>query len=186
VLLDLARPGGRLVDQFYEQAGSLFVDAYDAFYSSSGPQIAGDLAFYQRVAREVGGPVLELACGTGRIALPLAGAGLHVTGVDRSEAMLTIARRKLAALPDSMQERLTLVNRSRAAARFFAVTEYNFVMLIISIVMIIFFVVAWLVTEEKRRNNAVNKYATATPQLRNDMINKIIRVGMSEEQVIDS
>jgi ubiquinone/menaquinone biosynthesis C-methylase UbiE len=99
------------VDQFYEQAGSLFVDAYDAFYSSSGPQIAGDLAFYQRVAREVGGPVLELACGTGRIALPLAGAGLHVTGVDRSEAMLTIARRKLAALPDSMQERLTLVNQ---------------------------------------------------------------------------
>ena len=77
------------MDQFYEQAGSLFVDAYDAFYSSSGPQIAGDLAFYQRVAREVGGPVLELACGTGRMALPLAGAGLHVTGVDRSEAMLT-------------------------------------------------------------------------------------------------
>jgi SAM-dependent methyltransferase len=103
------------VDQFYEQAGSLFVDAYDAFYSSSGPQIAGDLAFYQRVAREVGGPVLELACGTGRIALPLAGAGLHVTGVDRSEAMLTIARRKLAALPDSMQERLTLVNQDISA-----------------------------------------------------------------------
>jgi hypothetical protein len=65
-------------------------------------------------------------------------------------------------------------------------TEYNFVMLIISIVMIIFFVIAWLVTEEKRRNNAVNKYATANPQLSNDMINKIIRVGMSEEQVIDS
>jgi ubiquinone/menaquinone biosynthesis C-methylase UbiE len=60
------------VDQFYEKAGSLFVEAYDAFYSSSGPQIAGDLAFYRRVAREVGGPVLELACGTGRIALPLA------------------------------------------------------------------------------------------------------------------
>ena len=64
------------MDQFYEQAGSLFVDAYDAFYSSSGLQIAGDLAFYQRIAREVGGPVLELACGTGRIALPLAGADL--------------------------------------------------------------------------------------------------------------
>ena len=57
--------------QFYEQAGSIFVDAYDAFYSSSAPQIAGDLAFYERVAHEVGGPVLELACGTGRIAVPL-------------------------------------------------------------------------------------------------------------------
>jgi SAM-dependent methyltransferase len=103
------------VDQFYEQAGSLFVEAYDAFYSSSAPQIAGDLAFYQRVAREVGGPVLELACGTGRITLPLAKAGLQVTGVDRSEAMLTIAQCKLATLPASVQGRLTLVNQDMSA-----------------------------------------------------------------------
>jgi SAM-dependent methyltransferase len=103
------------VDQFYEKAGSLFVEAYDAFYMSSGPQIAGDVAFYERVAREVGGPVLELACGTGRIAVPLAKAGLHVTGVDRSEAMLTIARCKVAALPDSVRERLTLVNQDMSA-----------------------------------------------------------------------
>jgi ubiquinone/menaquinone biosynthesis C-methylase UbiE len=101
--------------QFYEQAGSIFVDAYDAFYSSSAPQIAGDLAFYERIAREVGGPVLELACGTGRIALPLAEAGLQVTGVDRSEAMLTIARRKLAALPASAQARTTLVDQDMSA-----------------------------------------------------------------------
>jgi ubiquinone/menaquinone biosynthesis C-methylase UbiE len=66
-----------VVDQFYKEASSLFVDAYDAFYSSPAPQIAGDVAFYERVAREAGGPVLELACGTGRIALPLAKAGLH-------------------------------------------------------------------------------------------------------------
>jgi len=51
------------VNQFYRKAGSLFVEAYDAFYSRPGPQIAGDVAFYERVAREVGGPVLELACG---------------------------------------------------------------------------------------------------------------------------
>jgi SAM-dependent methyltransferase len=99
------------VDQFYEKAGSLFVEAYDAFYNSARPQAAGEVAFYERLAREVGGPILELACGTGRIAVPLAKAGLHVTGVDRSEAMLTLARRKLAALPASVQERLTLVNQ---------------------------------------------------------------------------
>jgi ubiquinone/menaquinone biosynthesis C-methylase UbiE len=103
------------VDQFYEKAGSLFVEAYDAFYSSSGPNIAGDVAFYERVAREAGGPVLELACGTGRIALPLAKAGLHVTGVDRSDAMLTTARRKLAMLPASVQERLSLVDQDMSA-----------------------------------------------------------------------
>src|ERR1700751_2444877 len=97
--------------QFYEQAGSIFVDAYDAFYSSSARQIAGDLAFYERIAREVGGPVLELACGTGRIALPLAKAGLQVTGAGRSEAMLTIARRKLAGPPASVQGRTTLVDQ---------------------------------------------------------------------------
>ena len=32
---------------FYEGAGSLFVEAYDAFYSNSPPQIAGDVAFYE-------------------------------------------------------------------------------------------------------------------------------------------
>jgi SAM-dependent methyltransferase len=104
-----------IVDEFYEQAGSLFVEAYDAFYSDSGPQIASAVAFYEGVARKVGGPVLELACGSGRITLPLAKAGLHVTGVDRSEAMLAIARRKLAALSASVQERLALTNQDMSA-----------------------------------------------------------------------
>jgi SAM-dependent methyltransferase len=104
------------VDQFYDRAGSLFVDAYDAFYDGSWPRVAGgDVQFYQRVAREVGGAVLELACGTGRIALPLAAAGLEVMGVDRSEAMLTIARRKLAALPAAVQRRVTLVHQDMSA-----------------------------------------------------------------------
>jgi ubiquinone/menaquinone biosynthesis C-methylase UbiE len=61
--------------------------------------------------RRTGGPVLELASGTGRIALDLAAAGLDVTGVDRSEGMLKAARRKLAGLPVSVQNRLTLVNQ---------------------------------------------------------------------------
>jgi ubiquinone/menaquinone biosynthesis C-methylase UbiE len=101
-------------DQFYEEGGSLFVEAYDAFYSASGPQIASDVAFYERVARETGGRVLELARGTGRITLPLANAGFHVTGVDRSEAMLAIARRKLAAVSASVQERLSFVHQNMA------------------------------------------------------------------------
>ncbi len=43
-----------------------------------------------------GGPILELGCGTGRVALPLAGQGLSVTGIDNSPAMLEEARRKSA------------------------------------------------------------------------------------------
>jgi ubiquinone/menaquinone biosynthesis C-methylase UbiE len=103
------------VNGFYERVGSLFVEAYDAFYSGAVPQIAGDVAFYERVAGQTGGPVLELACGTGRIALPLAEAGLQVTGVDRSEAMLAIARRKLATASASAQQRLGLVRKDMTA-----------------------------------------------------------------------
>jgi ubiquinone/menaquinone biosynthesis C-methylase UbiE len=102
-------------DQFYEDGGSLFVEAYDAFYSASGPRIAGDVAFYERVARETGGRILEVACGTGRIALPLASAGFHVTGVDRSGAMLSIARRKLAAASAPVQERISFVHQDMTA-----------------------------------------------------------------------
>ena len=46
-------------------------------------------------ARRFGGPVLELACGTGRLLAPLAQAGLDVTGVDSSPAMLERARSRL-------------------------------------------------------------------------------------------
>jgi ubiquinone/menaquinone biosynthesis C-methylase UbiE len=99
------------VSAFYEDAGSLFVEAYDAFCGSPPPQIAGDIAFYEALARQAGGPVLEVACGTGRIALALAAAGLDVTGVDRSDAMLTTARGKIAELPASVRDRLTLVEQ---------------------------------------------------------------------------
>jgi len=70
------------MDQFYEDANSLFVEAYDAFYLGGAP-IGRDVVFYERLAREIGGSVLELACGTGRVALALAEAGLEITGVDR-------------------------------------------------------------------------------------------------------
>jgi SAM-dependent methyltransferase len=53
-----------------------------------------DIPFYIEMARKYGGPVLELACGTGRITLPIAGEGITVTGVDVSEGMLAEARRK--------------------------------------------------------------------------------------------
>jgi SAM-dependent methyltransferase len=99
------------LDPFYEDAASLFVRAYDAFYDREPPQIAGDVDFYQRLAGETSGPALELGCGTGRIALALAARGLDVTGADLSDGMLTIARRKAAGLPAAVQDRLTLVKQ---------------------------------------------------------------------------
>jgi predicted RNA methylase len=61
------------------ESGGPSVDLYDA--RMRGPDagvLAGDVAFYTRRARKAGGTVLELGCGTGRVALPLARAGLAV------------------------------------------------------------------------------------------------------------
>jgi len=53
--------------------------------------------FYLEEAQRSGGPVLELACGSGRLTIPIAGLGLNVTGVDLSATMLEAARAKAAA-----------------------------------------------------------------------------------------
>ena len=51
-------------------------------------------AFYDALAGRARGPVLDLACGTGRLTIPLALRGHAMTGVDASPAMLELARRK--------------------------------------------------------------------------------------------
>jgi SAM-dependent methyltransferase len=56
------------------------------------------IAFYMALAQETGGPVLELACGTGRVSIPLAQLGFAVTGVDIVGGMLERARSKSAGL----------------------------------------------------------------------------------------
>jgi SAM-dependent methyltransferase len=60
-------------------------------------QQRADKDFYLARAREAHGPVLELGCGTGRILLPIAQAGVDITGLDASSAMLDICRARLDA-----------------------------------------------------------------------------------------
>ena len=55
-----------------------------------------DLPFWLAQARQYGGPILELACGSGRLSIPLAQAGFAVTGVDVSPGMLAEAKGKAA------------------------------------------------------------------------------------------
>jgi SAM-dependent methyltransferase len=57
-------------------------------------------------------PVLELGCGTGRVLIPVAVAGVRIVGLDLSPAMLARARAKLAAQPDAVRKRATLVEGS--------------------------------------------------------------------------
>lgn len=58
----------------------------------------GDLDLYLALADRVGDPVFELACGTGRLAVPLAAAGHTVVGLDRDAAMLSRAGERWKAV----------------------------------------------------------------------------------------
>jgi SAM-dependent methyltransferase len=57
------------------------------------------IAFYSALAQETGGPVLEIACGTGRVSIPIARLGFAVTGLDIVPGMVALARSKSAGLP---------------------------------------------------------------------------------------
>jgi len=66
---------------------------YDAFNQPG----QDDTAFYLAAAKKARGPVLELACGTGRLAIPLKKAGVDIAGLDYAGPMLVRARAKAAA-----------------------------------------------------------------------------------------
>ena len=75
---------------------------YDALHAETfvpGTALEGDAAWYAARAREWGGPVLEGAVGTGRVAWEIARAGIEVVGFDASPAMLARAEAKRAAMP---------------------------------------------------------------------------------------
>jgi ubiquinone/menaquinone biosynthesis C-methylase UbiE len=78
------------------------MDGHDAyagiarFYDLEFADLGEDVDLYRHYAEIVGSPVLDLGCGTGRLLVPLAGAGFHVTGIDNSMAMLALARDRVA------------------------------------------------------------------------------------------
>ena len=85
-------------------------DRTDAgLYDSFSTGLDGDEAFYVEEAARAEGPVLEIACGTGRIMIPIAESGVSIVGLDRAPAMLEVARRKAAALPDDTRRRIQIV-----------------------------------------------------------------------------
>lgn len=74
--------------------------AYDpiaGLYDAWSATVTEDVEFYVGEAVASGGPIVELACGTGRIAVPVAKAGIGVIGVDQSTGMLAVARDYAAA-----------------------------------------------------------------------------------------
>ena len=74
----------------YEYPYDDWAEIYDAVYAD----LTHDLAFYTGLAESVGGPVLELGCGTGRVSLAIAAKGIDVVGVDISPLMVEAAQAK--------------------------------------------------------------------------------------------
>ncbi len=75
--------------------------------------LVADIPFYLDYAKTLGGEALELGCGTGRVALALARAGIQVTGLDLSNEMLTVFRQKLDA-QTALKNRVTLIHGNMA------------------------------------------------------------------------
>ncbi len=74
-----------------------------------------DVAFYVKAAKESGGPVLEIGCGTGRVLIPTARAGVPILGLDLSPLMLDICRERLEQEPEEVRSRAELVQADMRA-----------------------------------------------------------------------
>ena len=72
-------------------------DDYAPYYDWENAQTVGrrDIAFWQRMSAPVSGAILELGCGTGRVAIPVAKSGATVIGIDRSASMLARGRMRV-------------------------------------------------------------------------------------------
>ena len=95
------------------QSNPLVAQLYDLFIPYRDRL---DVKLFVDAALESGGPVLEVGCGTGRVLLPTARAGISITGLDLSEYMLDVCR---AALKEEAREVQELVDLVRGDMRDF-------------------------------------------------------------------
>ena len=112
-------------------------DDYAAFYDWENARTLGrrDLAFWRGLVSREAAPTLELGCGTGRLLIPLARAGVPMTGIDRSAPMLARAIARSRRLPRAARPRVLrgdirvasvqvpIVRRRHGAVRAFPVSR---------------------------------------------------------------
>jgi SAM-dependent methyltransferase len=88
-----------------------------------------DVTFFVDAAKESGGSVLEIGCGTGRILLPTARVGIKIVGLDISPGMLAVCREQLSREPTEVQANVQLVQagmRNFELAQSFALVTIPF------------------------------------------------------------
>jgi SAM-dependent methyltransferase len=115
--------GGALVRGEQPWSDAQLAQLYDMFLFD------GDLPLYLDLAREQGGRVLEVACGSGRLLVPLVRAGLQVVGIDISPHMLALAREKL----DGTAPLSASVELLQADMRTFRLDQQDFDLAIVSV-----------------------------------------------------
>lgn len=88
-----------------EDSYQVVAEYYDFVTAYSKRQ---DMTFFVDMAREAGGSVLEIGCGTGRVLIPTARTGVNITGFDLSTAMLDVCQQRLTQEPEAVQARVQL------------------------------------------------------------------------------
>lgn len=76
------------------------------YYTKTYKERTHDVEYYAKLAKRSKGPVLEYGIGNGRVALAIAKAGVHVTGIDLSQPMLDSLGATLKTLPKQVQARV--------------------------------------------------------------------------------
>ena len=79
---------------------------YDGAYAAKQDLV--DLPFYIELAEKSRGPILEIACGTGRVTIPIARKGIEICGVDNSLPMLEVLHENLAREPEPVRRLVTV------------------------------------------------------------------------------
>ncbi len=96
-------------------------------YEKFNPLRKEEMAWHRQMARSFGGPILELACGSGRLCTSLAMAGFKIDGIDRSPAMLTRAQMRIGAHTDETRNRIRLFRAD--VSRFALNTTYKLIII---------------------------------------------------------
>lgn len=110
----------------------LITNLYDSFedawrYESDYGDYLDDVTQILELAKSAGGPVLEIGAGTGRLAIPVARAGVKITALEKSKGMCELFEKKLSAEDVSVRGNLKLVCGELSGAPFDS--RFNFIFL---------------------------------------------------------